>query len=645
MESLKSPFLSPFPSPSHKPKPIKPIKPSPIRSQFTLSDGNNGGDRRPLRKKKKPLSDDDARRVIATRAGYLSRLRRNQGCTADAPRWIRRTPEQMVRYLQDDREGHISGRHVSAACRTVRGLAGRPEGSYEMREVMGSFVGKLSFRDMCVVLREQRGWRQARDFFQWMKLQLCYRPSVIVYTILLRIYGQVGKLKLVEQVFLEMFEAGCEPDEVACGTMLCAYAKWGRHKDMMLFYSAVRRREILPSVAVYNFMISSLQKKHLHGKVINLWKQMLEAGLKPERFTFTVVIGSFVKNDLMEDALDAFANMKKVGFVPEEATYSLLITLTVKHGREDKALGLYEEMRAQDIIPSNYTCASLLSLYYKNADYSKALSLFSEMERNKVFPDEVIYGILIRIYGKLGLYEDAIKTFMEVEKLGLLTDEKTYVTMAQVHLNAGNHEKALDVLQLMRSRNIDPSKYAYTTLLQCYVYKEDVGSAEVTFHTLSRRSALDAICCSYLLNLYIKLGLLEKAKALVSQIRTDQVHFDENLFRIVMDLYCREGMAADAEKLIGEMESIGLSVGKTSKTSLLAMYGKSGELQKAEDLFQALENPDAAEIGNMVCLYLENRDIYKSKEMLKSLLGIAGGLSAASQLIIKSVREGKQLLM
>lgn len=47
-----------------------------------------------------------------------------------------------------------------------------PQGSYDMREVMGPFVAKLTFRDMCVVLKEQKGWRQVRDFFAWMKLQV-----------------------------------------------------------------------------------------------------------------------------------------------------------------------------------------------------------------------------------------------------------------------------------------------------------------------------------------------------------------------------------------------------------------------------------------------------------------------------------------
>lgn len=185
MDSLRSPFLSPFPSPSPNQPHRRLPSPAPLRSAlssdpWSLSSGNGGsggGGERPRtnpyrRNPRKPLSDDDARRIIRAKAAYLSRLRRNQGSGAETPRWIRRTPEQMVRYIEGDRDGHLYGRHVVAAIRAVRGLSSRPEGSYNMREVMASFVAKLSFREMCIVLKEQRGWRQVRDFFEWMKLQV-----------------------------------------------------------------------------------------------------------------------------------------------------------------------------------------------------------------------------------------------------------------------------------------------------------------------------------------------------------------------------------------------------------------------------------------------------------------------------------------
>lgn len=187
MESLKSSFI--FSSPlqpssaefNHvslkKKKTVSRPKTMPIHSSvhpdpWSPRYGDPTNPKPRSRNPKKSLSDDNARRIMKAKAQYLSVLRRNQGPQAQTPKWIKRTPEQMVQYLQDDRNGHLYGKHVVAAIKKVRALSRRAEGEYDMRMVMASFVGKLSFREMCVVLKEQKGWRQVRDFFAWMKLQV-----------------------------------------------------------------------------------------------------------------------------------------------------------------------------------------------------------------------------------------------------------------------------------------------------------------------------------------------------------------------------------------------------------------------------------------------------------------------------------------
>ncbi|KAK9144218.1 hypothetical protein Sjap_004121 [Stephania japonica] len=648
MESmLKTPFLSPpLPIPPHHTTtrhPKKPLKtlatitPDP----WTLSDGNPRIPRPFKRDPRKRLSDDNARRIINAKARYLSTLRRNQGSLAQTPRWVRRTPEQMQRFLEDERDGQLYGKHVVAAIRVVRGLAQMGDGEYDMREVMSGFVTKLTFREMCVVLKEQRGWRQARDFFEWMKLQLSYRPTVVVYTILLRVYGQIGKIKLAEQAFLEMLEAECEPDEVACGTMLCAYAKWGRHKAMLSFYSAVQERGVVPSVSVFNFMISSLQKKSQHGKVIQLWNNMIESKVEPNHFTYTIVTCSYAKEGLIKEAFETFREMKSAKFVPEEVTYSLLISLSVKNNNQDEALKLYEEMRAQRILPSKYTCASLITIYYKNGNYSKALSLFSEMEKNKIMVDEVIHGLLIRIYGKLGLYDDAQKAFEAIEKAGLLNDEKTYIAMAQVYISAGDFGGALKLLELMRSRNILFSRFAYAVLLQCHTKMENVVSAEVTFHALSKTGLPDAASFQEMLNLYVRLGLLDKAKAFIAQMRKDRVQFDEELCKTVMSFYCREGMVREVEELLEEVSGFPLVKGsKFMQTSLMTVIGGSREIVKAVDALEELGQPDTEALKMLIVLYLVDGNSSKTEQGVKFLLQVTGGLSLVSQIICKFIREG-----
>ncbi|XP_058183017.1 pentatricopeptide repeat-containing protein At5g27270 isoform X2 [Rhododendron vialii] len=657
MEALKSSFIfptPPYPNPFQKTSTTTTTTVFYCSNEWSLSDGNPN----------KP-KDDKARRINKQEAQHLTQLRRRHSSSNQNPnkKWIKRTPEQMLRYIQDDRNGHLYGKHVVAAIQRVRSLSGKP---YDMRQVMASFVAKLTFKEMCIVLKEQKGWRQVRDFFAWMKLQLSYRPSVIVYTIIVRIYGRVGKIKLAEQAFLEMLETRCEPDEVACGTMLCAYARWGHHRAMLAFYSAVQERGIMLPISVFNFMLSSLQKKSLHGNVTELWKQMVNTGVAPNHFTYTVVISSLVKGGLSEEAFKTFNEMKNLGFVPEEVTYSLLISLSCKNGNRDEALRLYEDMRVVGIVASNYTCASLLTIHYKSGDYSKAVSLFADMERNKIAADEVIHGLLIRIYGKLGLYEDARRTFEEIGKLGLLSSEKSYIAMAQVHLKSGDLEKALSTMEQMRSRNIGFSRFAFIVLLQCYIMKEDLASCEVTYEALSKTGPPDTISCNNMINLYMRWGLTEKAKDFVMQIRRDGVEFDEELLSNVMKIYCVEGMLGAVEQLIEEMrhnelfnsdimkaESLykllieqGCIPEHVASTSLISFYGKQRKPKQAREVFEmAADSPANAKLlcNSMIDAYVKGGQLEAAylfyKEVSKG--GHDLGAVAISKIVNALINGGK----
>uniref|UniRef100_A0A1J3CNJ3 Pentatricopeptide repeat-containing protein n=1 Tax=Noccaea caerulescens TaxID=107243 RepID=A0A1J3CNJ3_NOCCA len=612
------------------------VRPDP----WSLSDGNPERPKPRYERPKHPLSDDDARRIIKKKAQYLSTLRRNQGSHAMTPKWIKRTPEQMVQYLEDDRNGQMYGKHVVAAIKTVRGLSQKREGSGDMRLVMGSFVAKLTFRDMCVVLKEQRGWRQVRDFFSWMKLQLSYRPSVVVYTIVLRIYGQVGKIKLAEETFLEMLEVGCEPDAVACGTMLCTYARWGRHSAMLTFYKAVQERRIVLSTSVYNFMLSSLQKKSLHEKVIDLWLEMVEEGVPPTEFTYTLVVSSYAKQGFHEDALQAFGEMKSIGFVPEEVTYSSVIGLSVKAGDWDQAVRLYEDMRSHGITPSNYTCASMLSMYYKTENYPKALSLFADMERDKIPADEVIRGLIIRIYGKLGLFHDAQTIFEESERLHILSDDKTYLAMSQVHLNSGNVAKALDVIKMMKARDIPLSRFAYIVMLQCYARMQNVECAEDAFRALSETGLPDASSCNDMLNLYARLNLGEKAKDFIKQIIADRVQFNIELYKTAMTVYCKEGMVGEAQELVEKMgrEAV-VKDNRFVQTLAEAMHIERHKQDKHDALIN-MSRPDVTALGMLLNLRLKEGNLNETKAILNLMFKTDLGSSAVNRVISSFVREG-----
>ena len=460
---------------------------------------------------------------------------------------------------------------------------------------------------------------------------------MVVYTIVLRLYGQVGKIKLAEETFLEMLEVGCEPDAVACGTMLCTYARWGRHNAMLTFYKAVRERRILLSTSVYNFMLSSLQKKSLHDKVIDLWLEMVQEGVPPTEFTYTLVVSSYAKQGFNEDALQAFGEMKSLGFVPEEVTYSSVISLSVKAGDWDGAVGLYEDMRSKGITPSNYTCASMLSLYYKTEDYPKALSLFADMERFKIPADEVIRGLIIRIYGKLGLFHDAETIFEETKRLNILSDEKTYLAMSQVHLNSGNVAKALDVIEMMKTRDIPISRFAYIVMLQCYAKIQNVDSAEDAFRGLSKTGLLpDASSCNDLLNLYSRLSLGEKAKSFIKQIIADQVQFDMELYKTVMRVYCKEGMVAEAQELVEKMGREAV----VKENRFVQTLAEAMHIERNKEAVVNVSRLDVTALGMVLNLRLKEENVNETKAILNLMFKTDLGSAAVNRVISSFVREG-----
>lgn len=121
--------------------------------------------------KRWPLTDDGARRVIKQRKEWERQLQKNKP-GARAVQWIRRSPSQMAEFLANGRTDLRFHKHVDKAIRTISQLASRPRSSYDFGVVMNPWVGSLSFKDMCIILREQKNWVLACDFFHWMKLQV-----------------------------------------------------------------------------------------------------------------------------------------------------------------------------------------------------------------------------------------------------------------------------------------------------------------------------------------------------------------------------------------------------------------------------------------------------------------------------------------
>lgn len=164
-------------------------------------------------------------------------------------------------------------------------------------------------------------------------VQVPFRPSVVVYTILLRIYGAAGKLDLAEELLLEMEAEDCDLDDVAYSSMLQVYGHSGKYDKMLDTYIRMRQDGYLPSVTIFTTMIYHMYKASRLSDAIILWEQLLEAGLPPLYHTYTLIINCLRRVQQDEEAVKVFLRMTAEGLEPDEILYNMAITMMCKLDR------------------------------------------------------------------------------------------------------------------------------------------------------------------------------------------------------------------------------------------------------------------------------------------------------------------------
>lgn len=173
--------------------------------------------------------------------------------------------------------------------------------------------------------------------------------------------------------------------------------------------------------------------------------------------------------------------------------------------------------------------------------------------------------------------------------------------------------------------------------------KEDLASAEAAFQALSKMQIPECDFCNDMLNFYVRLGLTEKAKDFIFQIRKIQVEFDEELLKAAMKVFCIEGMVKDAVQLIREFSSNKKFEDSVfTQTFSVAIHGND-RFTAAGIASKPLDQPGAMAFELALILYIADGNTTKAEETLNLLLKTANGLSVASQLIRKFTKEGKKI--
>ncbi|CAA6655739.1 unnamed protein product [Spirodela intermedia] len=273
-----------------------------------------------------------------------------------------------------------------------------------------------------------------------------------------------------------------------------------------------------------------------------LLRRHAPGGLRPNNYTFPFLIKACTEASLIRCGVSVHSLVVKNGL--ESDTYIRSTLIRLYGGGKDLggARKLFDECSDGDVVSWN----SMIDGYVKCGELDLARSVFDRM----ISRDIISWNTIINGYGLLGDLREARNLFEQMPRRNVVS----WNSILAGHAKCGDVDGARKIFGEMPQRDV----VSWNAMLACYAQSGRPGEALELFNLMRREKVkpTDATIVS-LLSACVHLGALEQGQ--------------------VIEAYMRDN---------------GIDINTILGTALVDMYGKCGDIRRAEEIFRALEQKD-----------------------------------------------------
>ncbi|PPS08253.1 hypothetical protein GOBAR_AA12387 [Gossypium barbadense] len=209
------------------------------------------------------------------------------------------------------------------------------------------------------------------------------------------------------------FQFGEESDIFVGNSLIDMYMKCGSVEDANLVFKTMMERDWVS----WNAMIVGYAQNGYGNKALELFKNMLASGEKPDHVTMIGVLCACSHAGLLEDGRHHFSSMSREhGLVPLKDHYTCMVDLLGRAGCLDEAKNLIETMPMK---PDVVVWGSLLGAckVHRNIRLGKYVTeKILEIDPSNSGP----YVLLSNMYAELGKWGDVVRVRKLMRKRGVI---------------------------------------------------------------------------------------------------------------------------------------------------------------------------------------------------------------------------------
>lgn len=413
--------------------------------------------------------------------------------------------------------------------------------------------------------------------------------SFVLSNPILSLLERCTSLSHLKQVQAQMTTSGLVLDPLAL-SRLVAFSAISDCRDLdyctKILYSACS-----PNAFSWNVAIRGFIESEDPAGAFTLYRQMLRnQGSRPDNYTYPPLLKLCSGLELENMGRIILGHVIMLGFDQDLFVHNAVINLLVSQGELGDARRMFDESPVRDMVSWN----TLITGYVRIAQTEDALILYQKMVANGVGPDEVTMIAMISLCAQvkdLSLGRE-FHCFIEENKLKLTVPLSN--ALMDMYVKCGNLESAQTIFDNMTEK----TAISWTTILGGYAKYGYLNKARNLFDEMPEKNVIP---WNALIGGYVQSKCGKEALALFSEMQANGIKPDEVTMVNCLSACSQLGALEVGVWIHHYIEKHNLSMNVALGTSLVDMYAKCGNINRALEVFREMPKRNSLSWTAIVC--------------------------------------------
>ncbi|MCO5581430.1 hypothetical protein L7F22_035314 [Adiantum nelumboides] len=369
-------------------------------------------------------------------------------------------------------------------------------------------------------------------------------PNEVTFASNLSACCLIPSLEKGKEMYHKAVCCGFEADHVVKNKLIGMHMKCGCIDGARHVFDGSNKLDLV----AWNTMVDGYTQHGRDREAVQLFQQMIEQGVKPDKSTFLSCLKACAQLQDIERGKHVYACIRKSSIEIDTVLGSSLVNMFAKCGSIENAYSVFNTLqKKRDVI----AWTTMILALFQHGDVKEAFKLFEEMRRARVLPDKFTYNCVIHFCARMSNFDEGKRLHADIMSTDLELDVAIGSSLVGMYANCGDMDKAQEVFDGLTEKDIA----AWNTMISCYAQHGDCKGLYSLFKKMHKVGLLlDKVTVTGILFACNHWGLVDEGYKVFGFIAIDPTcRMIAEHCSCFVDLLGRAGHLKVVEQFIGKM--------------------------------------------------------------------------------------------